>query len=60
MKCGIESVCYRKKLQNIVFQGAVAQVQGWKITAGAESAKLLEQTVAGGRRTQPGKIYFFW
>ena len=42
-----------------MFQGAVAQVQGWKITAGAESAKLLEQTVAGGRRAQPGKNLLF-
>ena len=53
-------VINRKTLQNTLSPGAVAQVQGWEIGAGAESAKMLAQTSAGGsssRRTQPGKIF---
>ena len=41
--------------------GAVAQVQGWKIVAGAESAKLLDQTAAGGLGGHSlEKSAYFW
>ena len=53
-------VINRKTLQNTLSPGAVAQLQGWEIGAGAESAKLLVrhlQVAASSRRTQPGKIF---
>ena len=48
-----KSVCNRKKIQNTLSPGAVAQVQGWEIAAGAESAKMLAQTSAGGSEQSP-------